>query len=80
MVKKFKIVGTVRGKTEQFSRDTLEDAIGIGENFDKATIYHRDESGKGWIPSKKCKEGICEDVPLDFQLKKARQLAMRGTQ
>lgn len=71
---KYVIKGKIKGKTQQFSRDNQEDAIGIAENFDTTSVFRRTASGNGLIKAFTCNKGICKEIPIKQQLQQARRI------
>lgn len=75
MAKKFIIKGTLNGKRIQYSRDTLERAVGIAENYKSATIYEKRDNGL--MPVKRVRNGNVINVSVQDRLKLARKMALR---
>lgn len=73
MRKRYIIKGKTKkdGKIEQFSRDDIGSAVGIGENFYNCTIF------QDGVPVYRGRQGIMKTVSLHERLKKARELALK---
>ena len=72
---KYIIKGTLNGKRIKYSRDKLERAVGIAENYKSATIYEKRDNGL--MPIKRIRNGGIQNVSVQDRLKLARKMALR---
>jgi len=72
---KYIIKGTLNGKRIQYSRDNLERAVGIAENYKSATIYEKRDNGL--MPIKRVRNGSVQNVSIKDRLKLARKMVLR---